>query len=197
MLPSVLPPSATDHVPVLADDVRRLLALRPGETVVDCTFGAGGHAALLAADLQGRGRFIAIDRDPTARTYFERFRRRTGVQARQLFLLVGARGEHDDRHGPGSLVGSQPAGKIDPGLSGQHPVQQYQIGQGALDQVHRLLGVVGAQWLVAGLFQVVRDQLLNCRFVFDHEDGGCHGLYQSDLSVCNTMKQMLQPHDHF
>src|SRR5205807_1778485 len=29
MLPSVLPPSATDHVPVLADDVRRLLAVQP------------------------------------------------------------------------------------------------------------------------------------------------------------------------
>jgi len=80
-----LPPSATDHVPVLADDVRRLLALRPGETVVDCTFGAGGHAALLAADLQGRGRFIAIDRDPSVRTYFDDFKRRFGsLQPRLL-----------------------------------------------------------------------------------------------------------------
>ncbi len=85
MLPSVLPPSATDHIPVLADDVRRLLSVRPGETVVDCTFGAGGHAALLAADLQGRGRFIAIDRDPSVRTYFESFKRRFGsLQPRLL-----------------------------------------------------------------------------------------------------------------
>src|SRR2546422_2410124 len=87
MLPSVLPPSATDHVPVLADDVRRLLAVRPGETVVDCTFGAGGHAALLATDLQGRGRFIAIDRDPSVRTYFDSFKRRFG--ALQPRLLRG------------------------------------------------------------------------------------------------------------
>ena len=85
MLPSILPPSATDHVPVLADDVRRLLEVRPGESVVDCTFGAGGHAALLAADLQGRGRFIAIDRDPSVRTYFESFKRRFGsLQPRLL-----------------------------------------------------------------------------------------------------------------
>ena len=56
MLPSVLQPSATDHVPVLADEVRQLLAIEPGETVVDATFGAGGHAALLAADLRGEGR---------------------------------------------------------------------------------------------------------------------------------------------
>jgi 16S rRNA (cytosine1402-N4)-methyltransferase len=84
MLPNVLQPDATDHVPVLADEVRQLLAIRPGETVVDATFGAGGHAALLAADLRGEGRLIAIDRDPTARTYFERFRKRTGVQGRFL-----------------------------------------------------------------------------------------------------------------
>src|SRR5207244_2832346 len=84
MLPNALQPNATDHVPVLADEVRRLLAVQPGETVVDATFGAGGHAALLAADLHGEGRFVAIDRDPTVRPYFERFRRRAGVQARFL-----------------------------------------------------------------------------------------------------------------
>src|SRR5437660_4830775 len=84
MLPNALQPNATDHVPVLAAEVRRLLAVQPGETVVDATFGAGGHAALLAADLHGQGRFVAIDRDPTVRPYFERFRRRAGVQVRLL-----------------------------------------------------------------------------------------------------------------
>jgi 16S rRNA (cytosine1402-N4)-methyltransferase len=79
MLPSALPPSATDHIPVLADEVRRALAVQPGETVVDATFGAGGHARLLAEDLRGRGRFIAVDRDPTARDYFDDFRRRYGA----------------------------------------------------------------------------------------------------------------------
>jgi 16S rRNA (cytosine1402-N4)-methyltransferase len=73
-----------DHVPVLVDEVRELLAVRPGETVVDATFGAGGHAAALAEQLKGRGRFIAIDRDPSVRPYFERFRRRAGVAARLL-----------------------------------------------------------------------------------------------------------------
>jgi 16S rRNA (cytosine1402-N4)-methyltransferase len=84
MLPNVLQPSATDHVPVLADEVRELLAVRPGETVVDATFGAGGHAALLAAALQGRGKLIGIDRDPGARAYFDRFAKRAGVQTRFL-----------------------------------------------------------------------------------------------------------------
>jgi len=84
MLPNVLQPNATDHVPVLAGEVRELLAVEPGETVVDATFGAGGHAALLAADLQGRGKLIAVDRDPSARDYFERFTKLTQVQARFL-----------------------------------------------------------------------------------------------------------------
>ena len=84
MLPNVLRPNATDHVPVLADEVREALALRPGETVVDATFASGGHAELLAADLRGEGKLIAIDRDPSARPYFERFRKRTAVQGRFL-----------------------------------------------------------------------------------------------------------------
>ena len=84
MLPNVLQRSATDHVPVLADEVRELLAVEPGQTVVDATFGAGGHAALLAADLKGHGKLIAIDRDPTAREYYERFARGTRVQTRFL-----------------------------------------------------------------------------------------------------------------
>jgi 16S rRNA (cytosine1402-N4)-methyltransferase len=84
MLPNALQPSATDHVPVLVDEVRELLALQPGETVVDATFGAGGHAAALAADLQGRGKLIAIDRDPGARAYFDRFVKRATVQTRFL-----------------------------------------------------------------------------------------------------------------
>ena len=84
MLPSVLQPNETDHVPVLAEEVRRQLAVRPGETVVDATFGAGGHAALLAHELRGSGKLIAVDRDPSAKPYFERFRRRAGVSARFL-----------------------------------------------------------------------------------------------------------------
>ena len=84
MLPNALQPNETDHVPVLAEEVRELLAIEPGQTVVDATFGAGGHAAVLAADLKGDGRFIAIDRDPTVRPYFEGFKRHAGVQSRFL-----------------------------------------------------------------------------------------------------------------
>jgi 16S rRNA (cytosine1402-N4)-methyltransferase len=84
MLPNVLQPNTTDHVPVLADEVRALLALEPGHTLVDATFGAGGHATLLARDFHGDGKVIAIDRDPSVRPYFERFRRVAGVSSRFL-----------------------------------------------------------------------------------------------------------------
>ena len=83
MLPSVLP-TETDHVPVLADEVVALLDPHPGETVVDATFGAGGHAALLAARLRGDGKLVAIDRDPTVAPFFERFRRGTAAKTRLL-----------------------------------------------------------------------------------------------------------------
>ena len=84
MLPNVLPHADSDHVPVLADEVRELLAVRPGETVVDATFGAGGHARLLAQDLAGRGKLVAIDRDPGAKSYFDRFKAAAGVEVRFL-----------------------------------------------------------------------------------------------------------------
>ena len=82
MLPNVLRTDAADHVPVLAEEVRGLLDVQPGEVVVDATFGAGGHSRLLAADLQGRGKLIAIDRDPTVRPYFDRVKASArGLQA--------------------------------------------------------------------------------------------------------------------
>ncbi len=84
MLPNVLPRNAAEHVPVLADEVRELLDVRPGQTVVDATFGAGGHARLLAEDLQGRGKLVAIDRDPSVKPLFDRFKAGAGVEVRLL-----------------------------------------------------------------------------------------------------------------
>ena len=91
MLPNVLQTSASDHVPVLADEVRELLAVQPGQTVVDATFGAGGHSGLLAADLRPEGKLIAVARDPSVRRHFDRFKASAGVSTRLLrgeFSLV-------------------------------------------------------------------------------------------------------------
>ena len=99
MLPNVLRTDAADHVPVLAEEVRGLLDVQPGETVVDATFGAGGHSRLLVADLQGRGKLIAIDRDPTVPAVLRpdegvRARRPDAVPARRLRgRPLAARGE--------------------------------------------------------------------------------------------------------
>jgi 16S rRNA (cytosine1402-N4)-methyltransferase len=85
MLPNVQRTDAADHVPVLAEEVRDLLSVQPGETVVDATFGAGGHSRLVVADLKGAGKLVAIDRDPTVRPYFDRLRASArGVQTRFL-----------------------------------------------------------------------------------------------------------------
>jgi 16S rRNA (cytosine1402-N4)-methyltransferase len=58
------------HVPVLAGEAIELLDPQPGQTVVDCTFGAGGHARLLAGRIGASGTLIAIDRDPVAAERF-------------------------------------------------------------------------------------------------------------------------------
>jgi hypothetical protein len=41
----------TEHAPVLLDELVSLLAPEPGQTAVDCTFGGGGHARRVAAQL--------------------------------------------------------------------------------------------------------------------------------------------------
>jgi 16S rRNA (cytosine1402-N4)-methyltransferase len=61
------------HVPVLAAELVELAEPRPGETAIDCTFGAGGHAELVAAKLGPEGLLIAIDRDPLAEERFAAF----------------------------------------------------------------------------------------------------------------------------
>ncbi len=85
MLPNVQRTDAADHVPVLREEVRELLDVQPGETIVDATFGAGGHSRALVADLEGTGKLVAIDRDPTVRPYFDRLKASApGVQTRFL-----------------------------------------------------------------------------------------------------------------
>lgn len=54
------------HVPVLAAELVDLLDPQPGDVVVDCTFGGGGHAGLFAERIGQSGLLIGIDRDPWA-----------------------------------------------------------------------------------------------------------------------------------
>jgi 16S rRNA (cytosine1402-N4)-methyltransferase len=52
------------HEPVLLNEVVEGLAIVPGETLVDGTFGAGGYTRALLG--RGAGRVIGFDRDPDA-----------------------------------------------------------------------------------------------------------------------------------
>jgi 16S rRNA (cytosine1402-N4)-methyltransferase len=61
----------TVHVPVLAGELVDLLDPAPGEIAVDCTFGGGGHARLIAERIGAAGTLIGIDRDPEAQARFE------------------------------------------------------------------------------------------------------------------------------
>ncbi|MBA3840685.1 MAG: 16S rRNA (cytosine(1402)-N(4))-methyltransferase, partial [Thermoleophilaceae bacterium] len=62
-----------EHVPVLAGELVELLGPRPGETMVDCTFGGGGHARLVAERLGPHGTLVCVDRDPAAAERYEDF----------------------------------------------------------------------------------------------------------------------------
>jgi 16S rRNA (cytosine1402-N4)-methyltransferase len=72
------------HVPVLAGELLELADPRPGETAIDCTFGAGGHAELVAGRLGPDGLLIAIDRDPLAEERFAELA--AGVACRTRFI---------------------------------------------------------------------------------------------------------------
>lgn len=54
----------TGHDPVLLNEVLRLLDPQPGQTLVDCTLGRGGHSSHLAQRLGPNGVLVALDVDP-------------------------------------------------------------------------------------------------------------------------------------
>src|SRR5437764_8023610 len=58
------------HIPVLAGELIDVVDPRPGEVAVDCTFGGGGHARLVAGRIGPAGTLICIDRDPAAEDRF-------------------------------------------------------------------------------------------------------------------------------
>ena len=80
----------SEHEPVLVDESIDLLAPRPGQVAVDCTFGGGGHARRIAAAIGPEGTLIAIDRDPAAEARFERFAAEVVCGARFLALDYSA-----------------------------------------------------------------------------------------------------------
>jgi 16S rRNA (cytosine1402-N4)-methyltransferase len=70
------------HVPVLAGELLGLLDPQPGQTAIDCTFGDGGHARMVAERLGSTGTLVAIDRDPTAEDRFAALAAESSCQLR-------------------------------------------------------------------------------------------------------------------
>lgn len=73
------------HIPVLVREVVERLAVCPGETVLDGTLGAGGHARALLESVPGI-RIVGIDRDAGA---LERARANLGALAAHVTFLHG------------------------------------------------------------------------------------------------------------
>jgi 16S rRNA (cytosine1402-N4)-methyltransferase len=59
-------PTSFQHTTVLLNEAVDALVTDPDGVYVDGTFGRGGHSRLLLSRLSGKGRLVAIDRDPQA-----------------------------------------------------------------------------------------------------------------------------------
>lgn len=59
-------PADESHIPVLLDAVLELLAVRPGDRILDLTVGSGGHAAAMAARAGADGLLLGLDVDPAS-----------------------------------------------------------------------------------------------------------------------------------
>src|SRR5271165_3105341 len=91
------------HKPVLARELLELLRPQAGQIAIDCTFGDGGHARLVAERLGPGGTLVAIDRDPLAEQRFAalarestcamRFIRAGYAEALELLMQEGMRAD--------------------------------------------------------------------------------------------------------
>lgn len=57
---------AQEHIPVLLESVLKYTEPKPGECVIDCTFGYGGYAKRFLKAISPDGKLLGIDQDPTA-----------------------------------------------------------------------------------------------------------------------------------
>ncbi len=58
--------AADTHIPVLLKETIEALAVQPGGRYIDCTLGAGGHAAAILDSSSPGGQLLGIDADPEA-----------------------------------------------------------------------------------------------------------------------------------
>ena len=61
------------HQPVMLKEVLEWLRPRPGQVVLDCTVGVGGHATAILKELVPGGVLIGVDKDGEALDMAKRF----------------------------------------------------------------------------------------------------------------------------
>lgn len=77
---------AGSHRPIMIQEILKCLAPQPGETVVDCTLGFGGHARELLKAIQPDGKLIGLDVDPVELPKTEQRLRAAGIPENSLVV---------------------------------------------------------------------------------------------------------------
>lgn len=81
----------SDHIPVLLDDVLRLLAPEQGESYLDLTAGYGGHASAILERTQNPKGTVLVDRDKNAINVLEDKFLKSGIEIRNQDFLRASR----------------------------------------------------------------------------------------------------------
>ena len=96
------------HVPVLLEETIAALDPRPGDTVVDCTAGRGGHAVEIARRIGPGGTLLLFDLDPgNLEASRARVERETGLESiaiHRSFAALGREGRERELRVNGVLA---------------------------------------------------------------------------------------------
>ena len=93
---SMLPIPEHGHEPVMVEEVLRFLDVKPGQVVMDCTVGRGGHAVRIARQLSPGGTLIALDVDPENLKYARKRLEAEGLKDVTIRTFHANFGEADD-----------------------------------------------------------------------------------------------------
>jgi len=88
VLSPAVPKPDRPHIPVLLRELLEIINPQPGQVIVDCTLGLGGHSAAILQRIKPDGQLIALDLDPAnmaeARIVLQRVKGREGTVSFEL-----------------------------------------------------------------------------------------------------------------
>jgi 16S rRNA (cytosine1402-N4)-methyltransferase len=148
------------HTPVLLDEVLAGLSVKVDGRYCDATFGRGGHAAAILAQLGPAGRLCAIDRDPEA---IAAGRERFAGEPR-LTLVRGSFGRLEERVRAAGCEGELQGVLLDLGVSSPQLDEAGRgfsfMQDGPLDmRMDNESGLSAAQWLARAGEREIADVL--------------------------------------